>query len=129
MKKLIATLLIALSLTNVALADCDYSKLVHNADGTVTYSKELHICVGQMKADLASANSQIADYKQAITLKDLALTKSEQRGDMWMTQSFTLQDRLDKVEDYKSKNEIIYFVGGVLLTGLAVWGAGQLAHR
>lgn len=129
MKKLIAIFLLFVSLPSAAMANCDFSKVVHNADGTMTYTKELHVCVGQMKADLESANSQIADYKKAIELKDLALTKSEQRGDMWMNQSFTLQDRMDKIESYKSKNEILYFVGGVFLTGLAVWGAGQLAHR
>lgn len=114
---------------NIALADCDYSKIVHNADGTFTYSKELHLCVGQMKNDLASANSQIDDYKKAIDLKDLALTKSNQRGDLWMNSTFTLQDRMDTVESYKSKNELLYFIGGVLFTGLAVWGAGSLSHH
>lgn len=126
MKKLTSFFVICSLFANVAMADCDWSKLVHNQDGTVTYSKELHICVGQMKSDLAAANSQIADYKSAVELKDLAITKSEQRGDMWMNSSFTLQDRMNTIESYKSKNELLYFVGGIVFTGLAVWGAGQL---
>jgi hypothetical protein len=30
------------------------------------------------------------------------------------------------MERLKRTNEVLYFVGGVLLTGLAVWGAGHL---
>lgn len=128
MKKLIAAFLLIISLSNVAIADCDFSTVVHNADGTMTYTKELHICVGQMKADLDSANAQIADYQRAISLKDLAITDSQNRSDIWMKSTFSLQDRIDKVDEYKSKNELLYFIGGVVFTGLAVWGAGQLHH-
>lgn len=129
MKKLIATFLVAISLSNVAIADCDFSKIVHNADGTMTYTKELHICVGQMKQDLESANAQLTAYKSAIDLKDLAITKANERSDLWMNTSFKLQDRMNAVDDLKSKNQLLTFFAGVVVTGLAVWGAGQLAHH
>lgn len=129
MKKLISAALIVLSLSNVAFADCDYSKIVSNPDGTYTYSKELHICVGTMKRDLDSANTQIAEYKKVIDLKDLALTKSDARANLWMDTSFKLQDRMNAIDDLKSKNQYLAFGLGVIMTGLAVWGAGQLVHH
>lgn len=128
MKKLIAAALIVLSLSNIAMADCDFSKVIHNADGTMTYTKELHICVGQLKEDLDSANTQIVAYKQAIDLKDLAFTKANQNADLWMNTSFKLQDRMNEVDSLKEKNQYLAFGLGILVTGLAVWGAGYLKH-
>ena len=112
-----------------AFADCDFSKLIHNQDGSVVYSADCHLKVGQMKADLDSANLQIQDYKKAIELKDLAISKSQERADLWMGETFKLQDRMSTIESYKSKNEVLYFGLGVVFTSLAVFGAGQLARR
>lgn len=130
MKNLIALLLLFVMSTNLAMAECDFATgIVRQDDNHFVYTRECHLRVGQMTYDLVSAYSQINDYKKAIELKDLALTKSEQRADMWMNTSFTLQDRMKTIEDYKSKNETLYFVGGILLTGLSVWAAGQLVHH
>ncbi len=128
MKKLIAILLLTVSFSNAALASCDFKGLVHNQDGSVIYSKDQHICVGQMIQDLGAANVQIGEYKKAIELKDLALTKSNERADMWMDTSFKLQDRLNAVDSLKAKNEYLAFGLGIVVTGLAVWGAGYLHH-
>lgn len=129
MNKLISLIMLTALVSNVAMADCDFSKIVINPDGSRTYSKELHICVGQMKQDLDIANSQLADYKKAIDLKDLALVDTQKRSDIWMNTSFQLQDRMNAVDKLKSSNELLYFIGGVIFTGLSVWGAGQLVHH
>ena len=130
MKLFIAALLLFAMTCQVALADCDYSKIVASPDGqTYTYSRELHLCVGRMKKDLDSANTQIADYKSAITLKDLAMVDSEKRTDLWMNSTFALQDRMSKIDSLEKKNNTLYFVLGILVTSAAVYGAGQLAHK
>lgn len=130
MKKLIAMLMITLTFSNAANAACDFSTgISKNADGTYTYSKDCHVAVGQMKYDLEAANKQVDDYKRVIELKDLALTKSNERADLWMEASFKLQDRMNTIDDMKSKNQWLMFGLGVLTTGLAVWGAGQLVRR
>ena len=71
----------------------------------------------------------IIEYKKAIDLKDLALTSSNTRADLWMNTSFKLQDRMNSVDDIKNKNQLLMFFAGVAVTSLAVWGAGQLAHH
>lgn len=130
MKKIISTILIAVTLLSTsAMADCDYSKIVKNVDGSYTYSKELHICVGEMKRDLDAATVQLGEYKKVIELKDLALTKANERADLWMNTSFKLQDRMNTIDELKSKNQYLAFGLGIVLTSLAVYGAGQLAHR
>lgn len=126
MKQFIATLLIGFSLSNLAFADCDYSKIVKNPDGTYTYSRELHLCVGQMKSELEAANTQVVEYKKVIDLKDLALTKANERSDMWMNTSFKMQDRINSIESLQSKSNLLYTALGVGLTVLSVWAAGQL---
>lgn len=126
MKKLTSVALIAILFSNVAMADCDFKTIIRLDDGSYKYSRECHVKVGEMKQDLEIKDAQIADYKKAIELKDLALVKTEQRADMWMNTSFKLEDRLNTIDDLRSKNNTLYYILGVATTALAVWGAGQL---
>lgn len=112
-----------------AFADCDYSKIVDNGNGTFTYSKELNLCVGKAIKDLNAANAQIDAYSKALTLKDLALDNANQRINMWQDTTWKLQDRMSTIDSLESKNKILYFALGIVVTGAAVWGAGQLAHK
>ena len=128
--KLVTAIILMFTWTcQLALADCDYTKIKDNGDGTYLYTKELHICVGKMKKDLDASNAQNASYMEAITLKDLALTKSDERVNLWRDSTFKLEDRMSTIDSLESKNKIIYFGLGILITGAAVWGAGQLAHK
>lgn len=126
MKKI--SLLVLLSfISNVALADCDWSTGVTKLpDGSFKYSAECHIKVGETVRDLDIAKNQIVDYKKAIELKDLALQKSDERVNLWMDTSYKLQDRMAAIDSIQSKNNWLHFGLGVVFTGLAVWGAGQL---
>jgi len=124
MKSLTAGI-IALLVTNPVFADCDWKKIVNNNDGTYTYSRELHLCVGQLKQDLEATNVQLSEYKKAIDLKDLALSKSNERADLWMDTSFKLEDRLNKIDELRSKNAWIYFGLGAL----TVVGAGLIVKQ
>lgn len=53
MKKVISIVAALSLLSNVAFADCKFNDLVHNSDGSVTYSKADHVCVGQLVQDNA----------------------------------------------------------------------------
>lgn len=130
MKKFIAVALLVVSFSNVAFAECDFSTgITKQSDGNYLYSRECHVKVGQMKQDLDAVTLQVSEYKKAIDLKDLALTSSNTRADLWMNTSFKLQDRMNAVDDLKSKNQLLMFFAGVAVTSLAVWGAGNLAHH
>ena len=87
MKKLFSLIVAIVLFSNVCFADCNFKDLVHNPDGTVTYSKADHVCVGQAVQDNATKDKQIQTYKQALDLKDLAITKSDARAQNWMDTS------------------------------------------
>lgn len=123
-------ILLAVSLfSNVAFADCDFSTLVHNPDGTVTYSKTQHICVGSLVQDNATKTQQITDYKKALDLKDLAITTSDKRTQLWMDTTFKLEDNIQKMDSLKNTNQWIYFGLGALTIIGAGMMAAQLSHR
>ncbi len=130
MKKLMAIFTVIVSLSNIAFADCDFSTgIAKQPDGQYLYSRDCNIKVGQMKQDLDTVNEQLTQYKKAIDLKDLALTKTEERANLWSETSFKLQDRMSAVDDLKSRNQMWTFIAGVAFTAVAVWGAGHLSGK
>jgi hypothetical protein len=127
--KMICSVLLGCSiLVNTAQADCDWSKIKDNGDGTYTYSKELHLCVGNLVQDNKVKTQQIADLNQAITLKDLALSKENERIKMWMDTSYALEDRLTKIDSLEKKNDWLYFGLGVVTAVGAGYMASKLIH-
>ncbi len=132
MKKLISYALLFCTLSNAALAadpSCDWSKIKKNNDNTYTYSQELNLCVGQLVQDDIAKDKIIADQKQIITLKDLAIKESDARTQLWMDTSFKMEDRLNAVDSVYKKNEWLFFGLGVIVTGAAVYGASKVVHR
>lgn len=128
MKKIIA-LVAALSVfSSTCFATCDWSKITKNPDGTYVYSQALNLCVGQTVQDNSTKDKQIQDYKKAIDLKDLAITKSDARAQNWMDTSLKLEDNVQKMDSYKKQNEWIYFILGVVATSLAGITAAQLSR-
>lgn len=87
MKTTISLILIFSLISQYVSADCDFSDLVHNKDGTVTYTAADHICVGQLVQDNATKTQQIQDYVKALTLKDLALNDADKRTQLWLDTS------------------------------------------
>ena len=130
MKKLLSVILAISLFSNVAMADCDFSTgVVKQADGSFLYTKDCHIAVGKMKQDLDVANKQVDLLNKAIELKDLAMSKSTERLNLWMDTSYKLEDRMNKIDQLERKNQWLFFGLGVVTTAAAVWGAGQLAHK
>lgn len=131
MKIFITTILTFILTIQSAFADtnCDWSQIKANVDGTYTYNATLNRCVGKMVKDLDAANNQIADYQKAITLKDLAIKESDDRANLWMNNSLTLENHLSTIDSEINKNKILYLGLGILITGFAVWGAGQLSRH
>lgn len=127
MKKIVSLVLLFSFISNVVLADCDFKTgIMPLSDGGYRYSEACHLKVGQLVQDNAIKDQQIQDLNKAITLKDLALQKSDDRANLWMNTSGQLEDRLTKVDSLEKKNDLLYVGLGVLGTVLAVWAAGQL---
>jgi len=130
MKKVIASVLIFSCLSSAAYADCDFSKgITPGPNHTFIYSEECHQKVGQLIQDNATKDKQIADYVQAINLKDLAITKADSRTQLWMDTSDKLTDRLTKVDELQKKNDWLYFGLGVLSTVAVGFMTARLIGR
>lgn len=126
MKKVLALLLAVILVSNTALADCDFSTgITKNDNGTFTYTKECHVAVGQMKYDLGVAQNQVSLLNKSLDLKDLALTKADQRADLWQTATFKMEDRINTIDQMRSTNNWMYFGLGVL----TVFAAGYAARQ
>jgi hypothetical protein len=112
--------------SNAAMADCDFSKgITPGTNHTYIYTEECHQAVGKLVSDNRALTLQVGDLTKAITLKDLALTKSDDRTQLWMNTSDQLLDRVNKIDDTVKHNEWVYFGLGVLTTFAAGYIAAQ----
>ena len=113
--------------TSVRAADCDFSKGIEKLpDGRYAYSPECNRKVGKMAEDEKDRQTQI--QAKDVQIKDLGVQADAQqkRADMWMDNSLKLEDRVNTMEELKARNQWLYFGLGIIVTGAAVWGAGQL---
>jgi hypothetical protein len=130
MKKIISLLLLISLISNTALADCDFlTGITAGPNKTFIYTEECHQAVGKLVQDNKSLTLQVGDLTKAIDLKDLAITKSDQRTQLWMNTSDQLTDRMSKIEGEQKHNEWLYFGLGVLTTFAAGYVAAQALRR
>jgi hypothetical protein len=126
MKKLIVSILLAIMTINSAFADCDFSSgITPGPNKTFIYTEECHLKVGHLVQDNAIMTKQLTDLNQAISLKDLALTKSDARAQLWMSTSENLEGRLQKVDSLEKSSQWLMFGLGAL----TVFGAGIMAAK
>jgi hypothetical protein len=121
--KLLSIFLIIVMFSNTIFANCDFSKVVKNSDDTFTYSKDLHLCVGQLVQDNKTKDLQIADLTKSLSFKDLALKTADDRTQLWMDTTFKLENNINRIDELKKSNEWIYFGLGaltVIATGFAL---------
>lgn len=106
---------------------CEFSKDIQkNEDGSYTYTKDCHKEVGDIKKKLELRVLQVNTLEEVIEKKDVAIIKGHERIQLWMDTSFKLEDRVNTIERMKERNKWLYFGLGIVVTGFAVWGAGQL---
>lgn len=126
MKKIISSLLLLCMLSNIAMADCDFSTgIAAGPNHTWIFTDACYLKVGQLVQDNKALTLQVGDLTKAITLKDLALTKADDRTQLWMNTSDKLTDSLTKIESEQKHNDWLYFGLGVLTTFAAGYVAAQ----
>ncbi len=130
MKKFLIALIIVSLLPISSFAECDFTngKGVNKVEGGYLYSPECHVAVGQMKYDLGVKDLQLDKLTKALDLKDLAITKADQRADMWMNTAYKLEDRINAIDSMRQSNQYIVFGLGMLAMFAATYAASQL-HR
>ncbi len=127
MNKLFYTVLAILLTLQVAVADCDW-KTIEKTENGYLYNKDCHVQVGKLVKEAKLRKEQVAELSKTITLKDLAMTKANERIDLWRDTSFKLEERIIKQRKWSSYNDYLYFGGGVVMTILAGWALGQASR-
>ena len=110
-------LIILLFTINTGLA-CDWSDIKKTENGYL-YPVECHTKVGKLVQNEKK-------LLKAIDLKDLALQKADERIVVWRNETYNQHDRLLKQQKYNDFTNWMYFGGGIAVTILSVWAAGQL---
>lgn len=118
-------LLIICFLCSSVFAECDFSKIVEK-DGQYIYSPALHRCVGALVEKNKLYEEQNRAYDKALELKDLAISKTEERVRLWQDATYKLEDRYNKQTKYNDYRDWIFFGLGVVATGTAVYLAGHI---
>lgn len=127
MKKLLSSLVLVSLLTpQVGLADCNYATDIKKVEQGYLYTTECHKKIGKIVKNEDKRKEQVDKLEKVIELKDLALDKSHERIELWRDTSFKLEDRVNAIDNMKERNKWLYFGLGIVVMGLATYGAGQL---
>ena len=141
-------LILCFLLNQTALAACNWSTDIVKVDAnTYQYTKECHGEVGvigkalkstkaaleerkkeseALRAEINELSAANGNVKKSLELKDLALQKSDEIAIKWKDEAYNQHERLLKQEKLAKKNNWLYFGGGIGLTILSIWAAGQV---
>ncbi len=106
---------------------CNWSEnITKNPDGSFNYTRDCHIEVGKSLEELDKRRQQVEKLNLTVKLKDLTIKTERERVKEWKTLSLDLQKRVNTLDKMRERDKWIWFGIGVLATGAAVYGAGQL---
>lgn len=122
------SLAFSLLIPQITLADCNWSEDVKKSpDGYhYDYSKECHKKVGDSLEELDLRIEQV--QAQSLAIRNLQTTAEEFYNEtlVYRAGMEKLEKRTNALESLEKRNKLLYFLLGVGVTGLAVYGAGQL---
>lgn len=125
LSNLVALMLVAS--VSAQAADCDFATGIEKLpDGRYAYSPECNRKVGKLVADEKDRQEQLA--AKDVQIKDLGVQVDVQqkRANTWMDTSLKMETQVNEMEALKARNQWLFFGLGIVVTGAAVWGAGQL---
>lgn len=110
-----------------ANAECDFSvDIKENVNNTYTYSKECHIQAGKAVKLVPLLEEKIDNLEKKIELKDLLISKQEERASLWMDTALKLNDKIQAYEKINATERWTYLILGAGAVAVSVWAAGQI---
>lgn len=127
-KRILLLISINVLLINSVKAECNPKTDIYedSKTGRFSYSLDCHLEFGKLRQTDKDRQEQIAHLEKAIQMKDLALDIADKRIENWKDATYKMEDRILKLEKTNDNMKALYFGLGIIVTGLAVWGAGQL---
>ena len=129
MKRMILCIVMMVSLVSQsALADCNPRTDIKESQRNLKYeySLECHVDYGRLRKAEPLYKKQASELRKSIKMKDLALKYSNERTENWKKTTYKLEDKILKLEKNHDRMKWVYFGLGIIVTGAAVYGAGQL---
>lgn len=140
--------LTVLLLSQNAVAACNWATGINELpNGNYSYSRDCHAEVGvigkalantrlalesrkvesdALRAEVTELTQANTKVKKSIELKDLALNRADDIALKWRDETYNQHERLLKQEKLAQTKSWVYFGGGIGLTILSIWAAGQL---
>lgn len=151
MKRIIICMsLMVLLVSQNATAACDWSTGIKELpNGNYSYSRECHGEVGvigkalkstrealearkeeseALRAEVTELSTANTKVKKSLELKDLALDRADTIALKWRDETYNQHERLLRQEKLAQSKSWLYFGGGIGLTILSVWAAGQISR-
>jgi hypothetical protein len=132
MKTLVALILATLLFSNASSASiviCDWKQIQSNPNGTFTYSKDLHVCVGHLVFNQIADNQQISDLNKALDDLGVALQKSDEQAQIWKSTSNEENLKINEIKSQERSKGWILFGLGFLAASVAIYGTAAIYRR
>ena len=110
-----------------AIASCNWKTDVIKKENYYAYSKGCHKEVGKALVDLDDYKIQEEKLRETIKLKDLALDTADKRIMGWREETYNQHSILESHAKMRRYENYLYFSGGIALTVLSIWAAGQIS--
>ena len=125
LKKSKVFLLVNLLALQIAFA-CDFSKgVTENPDGTFKYTRECHIEAGKKIKGYGILEEKNFELEKQVSLKDMIITKHEERTAMWMDTSLKLNDKLQTYDRLATSDRWTSFAIGFGAALLSIYVSDQ----
>ena len=130
MKALAAVLIALQSISAPAYAGCDFAT-IQKTQGGYLYSAECHVQVGVLVESNRLLTQEVAELRQGAEKLQLAYNYLNTDRDQWRDSALKVGEKFDRYQGLSSTQNSIFLglgvAGGIALTVLSVWAAGELA--
>lgn len=82
-----------------------------------------------VKQELDLREKQVDKLQQSVTLLEQVNEKEQEKSELWRAKAEDSTKKYMESEDGRGRRDLIFLLGGVVLTCAAAWAVGQVAHH
>jgi hypothetical protein len=123
--KILIALIMTFSVSTAFGKSCDTATIKKIEEGYL-YSTECHTRVGEVLEENDFKDARIIILERRLELRDKMLENADQRTELWMETALALEEHHHRKNKWSTLEKWAYFSLGIIVTGVAVKGAGNL---
>lgn len=82
-----------------------------------------------IQQELDLRQKQVDKLQQSVTLLEDVTKKEQDKAELWRAKAEDSTKKYMESEDGRGRRDLIFLIGGVVLTCAAAWAVGQVAHK